>query len=72
MFLENDGGNNVSLTLSYVKDKKQIEDVLVEKIIKINYPYEDEKPPCHSESDKTNDPQRTLNSVNDFLISLAI
>ena len=65
-------GNHVSLKSSNFKDTKQIEHFLVGNITEINYPYEDEKPPCHSESDKTNDPQRTLNSVNDFLISLAI
>ena len=41
-FSENYGGNNVSMTLSNVKDTKNIEDFLVENITEIHYESEDE------------------------------
>ena len=48
----NYGGNNVSMTLSNVKDTKNIEDFLVENIKEIIYSYEDEKPLKYSEDGK--------------------
>ena len=41
MFFENGEKNNVSLTLSNVKYTKNIDNLLVENITEINYPYED-------------------------------
>ena len=48
IFLGKWWGNNVSLTLSNVKDTKNIEDLLVENIKEIIYSYEDENSPEYS------------------------
>ena len=62
----------MSLTLSNVKDTKNIEYFFVEHITEILYSYEDGNPLKYSEDGKMKDLQQTLNSINDFLLSLVI
>ena len=63
---------NVSMTLSNVKDTKNIEDVLVENIMETHYSSENENPPHHSEAGQNKYLQQTLNSTNTFLLSLVM
>ena len=48
--------------------QKNIEDFLVWNIIENHYESEDENPPHHSETGKIKYLQKTLNSMNDFLL----
>ena len=54
------------MTLSIVKDIKNIEDFLLENILETHYKSKGENPHRHSESGKIKYFQQTLNSINAF------
>ena len=60
----------MSMTLSNVKYTKNIDDFLAENIMENYYESDDENPRHHSEAVQPKYLQQTLNSINEFILSL--